>query len=85
MKKSIKNIIITAMLIVSPMLISNLLAQGDPPIPGGSPVGGPGGPVGGPASIDGGSIIFLVLGAAYGLKKAHKLKKVDEIIVLTKS
>ena len=78
MKKSIRNIIITTMLIVSPMLISNLLAQGDPPLPGGSPVGGPGGPVGGPAPIDGGLSIFLVLGAAYGLKRTYKLKKSDK-------
>ena len=81
MKKTIRNIIITALLIVSPMLISNLLAQGDPPLPGGNPYGQPGGPVGGVgggAPIDGGLSIFLALGAAYGLRKTYQLKKADK-------
>ena len=78
MKKTIRNIIITALLIISPMLISNLLAQGDPPLPGGNPYGQPGGPVGGAAPIDGGLSIFLALGAAYGLRKTYQSKKADK-------
>ena len=78
MKKTIRNIIITALLIVSPMLISSLLAQGDPPLPGGNPYGGIGGPVGGGgAPIDGGLSIFLVLGATYSLRKTYQLKKAN--------
>lgn len=83
MKNTIKKIIVMFFLIVSPILISNVLAD-DPPGPGqglpggggGSPVGQPGAqPVGGGAPIDGGLSILLALGAIYGGKKIYSLKK----------
>lgn len=69
---------------VSPILISSVLAD-DPPAPGtgtggGSPVGGPGaGPVGGGAGggapIDGGLSILLAMGAIYGAGRVYQLRK----------
>ena len=65
-------------LMVSPILISSVLAD-DPPAPGtggggGSPVGQPGaGPVGGGAPIDGGLSILLAMGAIYGANKVYKI------------
>ena len=67
-------------LMVSPILISSVLAD-DPPAPGtggggGSPVGQPGaGPVGGGAPIDGGLSILLAMGAIYGANKVYHLRK----------
>lgn len=83
MKNTIKKIIVMFFLMVSPILISSVLAD-DPPAPGpgnsgGSPVGSPGaGPVGGGAGggapIDGGLSILLALGAAYAGKKIYHLR-----------
>jgi hypothetical protein len=70
MKKTIKTIIIAA-LIAAPVF---LLAQ-NPPHPNGG--GGPGGgntPVGGGAPIDGGLTIMLILGVAYGSSKIFEKK-----------
>ena len=75
MKKTIKSIAIITILVISPIFSINGFSQGDPPLPGGSPIGGPGGPVGGGAPIDGGLSILLVLGAAYSFKKTYNLKK----------
>lgn len=75
MKKTLRNIAIIAILFISPIFSINGFSQADPPLPGGSPVGGPGGPVGGSAPVDGGLSILLVLSAAYGFKKTYSMKK----------
>ena len=77
MKKAIRISILVLFLLASPILISNSFSQGEPPLPGGSPVDGPGGPVGTSAPIDGGLSIFLLLGAFYSTykyKKGNKFK-----------
>jgi hypothetical protein len=83
MKNTIKKIIVMFFLMVSPILISSVLAD-DPPMPGtgtgpggsggGSPVG-TGSPVGGGAPIDGGLSILLAMGAFYGAGKVYQLRK----------
>lgn len=63
---------IAGLFLIIPMIS---LAQ-TPPHPNGG--GGPGGgntPVGGAAPIGGGLVIMMVLGAAYGSKKAYKAFK----------
>jgi hypothetical protein len=72
MKKMIKFVAVAAFLMVLPLAMS---AQ-TPPHPGDGNGGAPGPgdpPVGAP--IDGGLSIMLVLGAAYGAKKAFKFGK----------
>lgn len=69
MKKIVQVLVIAALFLIIPMIT---LAQ-TPPHPNGG--GGPGGgntPVGGAAPIGGGLIIMMVLGAAYGSRKAFK-------------
>ena len=79
MKNTIKKVIVMVFLMVCPLLISSVLSQTEPPLPGengGSPVGsGMGGPVGGSAPIDGGLSILLAMSAMYGLKKVYKIRK----------
>jgi|DewCreStandDraft_4_1066084.scaffolds.fasta_scaffold79240_2 hypothetical protein len=83
MKNTIKKIILMFFLMVSPILISNVLAD-DPPGPGqglpggggGSPVG-QGTPVGGGAPIDGGFSILLAMGAIYGGSKIYKVIRTE--------
>ena len=47
----------------------------EPEDPGNDPVGKP--PLGGGAPISGGTVLLIVLGTAYGLKKVYELKKED--------
>jgi len=75
MKKTFRTIAIIAIFVISPVFSIHGFSQADPPLPGGSPVGGPGGPVGGSAPVDGGLSILLVLSAAYGFKKTYYVKK----------
>jgi hypothetical protein len=73
MKKAIKSLIVIGLFLSLPLLS---LAQTPPhPNNGG---GGPGAgntPVGGGAPLGGGLIIMMVMGAAYGSKKAYKAFK----------
>jgi hypothetical protein len=72
MKKILLTLAIVGLFLTLPMFS---LAQ-TPPHPNGG--GGPGSgntPVGGGAPIDGGLTVMLVLGAAYGSKKAYKAFK----------
>ncbi len=72
MKKAIKSLIVAGLFLAFPLFS---LAQ-TPPHPNGG--GGPGGgntPVGGGAPLGGGLIIMMVMGAAYGSKKAFKAFK----------
>lgn len=67
-------------LMVSPILISSVLADDPPPPMGpGSGTGGTGGPtgqpIGGGAPIDGGLSILLAMGAIYGANKVYQLRK----------
>ncbi len=71
MKKAIK-ILTIAFLLTAPIV---LLAQTPPHPNGGNAPGGGNTPVGGGAPIDGGISILMVLGAAYGSRKAFKMKK----------
>ncbi len=72
MKKALKVFIVTAFFITAPLF---LLAQNPPHPNGGSGPGTGNTPVGGGAPIDGGISIMLILGAAYGSKKAFKAFK----------
>ncbi len=72
MKKAIKSLIVIGLFLSLPLLS---LAQ-TPPHPNNG--GGPGGgntPIGGGAPLGGGLIIMMVMGAAYGSKKAYKAFK----------
>ncbi len=72
MKKALRSLAVAGLFLTLPLLS---LAQ-TPPHPNGG--GGPGGgntPVGGGAPIGGGLIIMMVMGAAYGSKKAFKAFK----------
>ncbi len=72
MKKVIKTLAVAGLFLALPLLS----AAQTPPHPNGG--GGPGGgntPVGGGAPIGGGLIIMMVMGAAYGSKKAFKAFK----------
>ncbi|MCB0805989.1 MAG: hypothetical protein KDC05_09345 [Bacteroidales bacterium] len=74
MKKAIK---FTAILAIALMTSLAIQAQ-NPPHPGqngnGSNVGGA--PVGGGAPIDGGVSLLMLLGAAYGAKKAYRISRI---------
>jgi hypothetical protein len=75
MKKAIKNILIVAFLMTAPLF---LLAQNPPHPNGGSaPTSGTNTPVGGGAPIDGGLIMLIAMGSAYGAKKVWKFRKDD--------
>jgi hypothetical protein len=72
MRKSIFNLIITGLLIIVPVIVSNASAPPPPPPPG------PGTgdvPIGGPAPIGSGLIILISMGAAYGAKKVFNARK----------
>ena len=80
MKYTIKKVIVLLFLIISPVLMSNALADDQPPQPGNSPVGQTD-PVGdgNGAPIDGGASILITMSAIYGAKKINKsLKKQAE-------
>ena len=68
-----KKIIITLLVIIASVTTTNLLAQVPPPPPPGH--GQSGNQPGGNAPIGGGLFILLGLGAAYGGKKLHDLRK----------
>jgi hypothetical protein len=70
MKKIIITICTLFLLLVSPVFISNTLAD-TPPDPGGDPNTGGGTPVGG-SPIGGGLTILIAMGAAYGMKKVYQ-------------
>jgi len=81
MKYTIKKVIVLLFLVMSPVLMSNVLADEQPPQPGNNPVGQTG-PVGGGngAPIDGGVSVLITMSAIYGIKKINKsLKKQTEI------
>jgi hypothetical protein len=72
MKKALKILVVTVFILTGPIL---MMAQ-TPPHPNGG--GGPGSgntPVGGGAPIGGGLIIMMIMGVAYGSKKAYKAFK----------
>jgi hypothetical protein len=76
MKKKTKALLITVLLIASPLL---MFSQG-PPHPNGGNNPGPGNdPVGGPTGVpvDSGLCIFLVMASVYGLRKIHETGKSD--------
>ncbi|MCB2219689.1 MAG: hypothetical protein KQI35_04775 [Bacteroidetes bacterium] len=76
MKKAIKNILIVAILMTAPLF---LLAQ-NPPHPNGGNAPNSGTtniPVGGGAPIDGGLIMLIAMGSAYGARKVWKFGKDD--------
>ena len=71
-----KKTLITIMAVFGMMLMAGGLMAQQPPHPnGGSNPTGSNTPVGGGAPIDGGLTIMLMLGAAYGGKKALQNKK----------
>ena len=71
MKRVFKTLIVTAFFLSAPLF----LAAQNPPHPnGGSGPGSGNTPVGGGAPIDGGLSLLLIMGAAYGTKKALTLK-----------
>lgn len=73
MKKAIKILVVTAFFLTVPFV---MMAQSPPhPNGGNDPSSGGNTPVGGAAPIDGGISLMLILGAAYGSKKAYKAFK----------
>ena len=73
MKKAIKIITIVAFLMTAPLF---LLAQNPPhPNGGATPNSTTNTPVGGGAPIDGGLIMLIAMGSAYGAKKVWNYKK----------
>lgn len=76
MKKLIKSILITALFIGLSICIS---AQTPPHPNGGVGPGSGNTPVGGGAPVDGGIGIMLLLGTAYGFRKATRLFKAIRI------
>lgn len=73
MKKIIRNIIVAAFLICSPLFMNNIFAD-QPPNPGGGPGGGDD-PVGGGAPIGSGLALLITMGVAYGGKKVFNARK----------
>jgi hypothetical protein len=73
MKNTFRTIAIIILLVISPIFSIHCFSEG-PARPGGNPYGS-GGPIGGNAPVDGGLSIFLILGAAYSLKKTFSVKK----------
>jgi hypothetical protein len=74
--KIIKNILVIAIITLSPLLLN---AQPKPPGTAGHGTGQnqPGQPVGGGAPIDGGLSILLAMGLIYGSKKVYQIKKAN--------
>ncbi|MFC2101042.1 hypothetical protein ACFLRZ_04350 [Bacteroidota bacterium] len=73
MKRALKIFIISAFLILSPLVITHIFAQVPPPPP---PDGSGGGtPIGGTAPIGSGLIVMMVMGTAYGSKKIYNAFK----------
>ena len=72
--KMIKNILVIAIIILSPIILN---AQPKPPSQAGhgTQQNQSGQPVGGGAPIDGGLSILLLLGAAYSGSKVYRMKK----------
>ncbi|MCB0806675.1 MAG: hypothetical protein KDC05_12820 [Bacteroidales bacterium] len=69
-----QTIITIATLALFALLSTGLIAQNPPHPNGGSGPGSGNTPVGGGAPIDGGLSLLLIMGAAYGTKKALTLK-----------
>ena len=63
---------IAGMLIAAPIV---LLAQTPPHPNGGNAPGSGNTPVGGASPIDGGIVMLMIMGAAYGSKKVFRFKK----------
>ena len=72
MKNRITKIIFAVLITVAPLFT---IAQTPPHPNGGNNPGVGNTPVGGAAPIDGGLSILLALGAGYGARKSHQLKK----------
>ncbi len=75
-----KRILTIALILVFVVASTVLYAQGPPPPPVDPETGG--GPVGGSAPVGNGMAVLLTLAAAYGYRKASRLKQKDEIKVL---
>ena len=75
MKKAIKYLVLSVLLIAAPIFLPTIFAQPHPNNPG---IGGGtdgSGPIGGGAPIGGGFVIMLVLGTVYGSKKVFDSRK----------
>lgn len=74
MKKAIKFLLITGLILALPIIF-----KGQPPSPphpnGGSGPDGDNTVVGGAAPVDGGLTFLLILGAAYGSRRVYRMKK----------
>ena len=75
MKKMVKYLVLTVLLIAGPLFIGSVFSQPlptDPTIGGGTAGSGP---IGGCAPIGSGLIILMALGAGYGTKKIYDARK----------
>ncbi len=72
MKKALKSLFVACLFLTLPLFA---LAQTPPHPNGGGAPGGGNTPVGGGAPLGGGLIIMMVMGAAYGTRKAFKAFK----------
>jgi hypothetical protein len=57
------------------LMFFSALIYAQPGLPGGDPSGEPGGPVGTGVPLDGGSLLMLIAGVAYGAKELKKTGK----------
>jgi hypothetical protein len=73
MIRKLRTLLITALLITSPLL---MMAQAPPHPNGGNAPGGGNGPVGGGAPIGSGLAMMITLGAAYGAAKLYQMRTI---------
>lgn len=78
MKKIFRNITLILLLLLGSATINNVLAEDPAPPPPPGAHGASGDQPGNGAPIDGGLSVLLVLGAAYGAKKIHTVRKKKE-------
>lgn len=72
MKRIIRYIVLAALLVCLPALISNLYAD-QPPDPGGGPGGGDP-PVGGGSPLGGGLFVMALYSLVYGIRKIQSTR-----------
>ena len=77
MRKIIILLASSFILAISPLIISDVMAD-EPPDPGGGPGGGDL-PVGGGSPVAGGFIILATLGAAYGVKRIYDFRSKEDV------
>lgn len=78
MRKIIILLASSFILAISPLIISDVIAD-EPPDPGGEGPGSGDHPVGGGSPVAGGFIILATLGAAYGVKRIYDFRSKEGV------